>query len=52
MKVLEDLIDEHWAYIKALLKAHGESDDSIRVIEFHYKTAFTHGFKHGKESKK
>ena len=44
---LDDLIDEHWKYIKELLVAHGEQN--TRAIEFHYRTAFAHGWKHHKE---
>jgi hypothetical protein len=43
------LIDEHWKYVEALLKLHGEDPNVIRKIGFHYKTAFQHGMKHGKE---
>ncbi len=46
---LEKLIDSHWAYIEALLRAHKESESTIRKIRFHYKTAFRHGWKHRKD---
>ena len=46
-KYLDVLIDKHWEYIKSLLNAHDEKE-TIKV-EFHYKTAFAHGWKHHKE---
>ena len=39
---------DHWDYIAALLREHGESDAVILKIGFHYQTAFIHGYKHGK----
>ena len=44
---LDELIDNHWEYIKEFLNAHDEKE--IRKIEFHYRTAFAHGWKHHKE---
>ena len=46
---LEKLINDHWEYIKSLLVAHDEPEDVKTMIEFHYKTAFEHGWKHHKE---
>jgi len=43
------LAEAHWSFIEELLKTHGESEDVIRKCEFHYKSAFRHGFKHGLE---
>ena len=45
----EQLADDHWKYIKSLLKRHNLPDDQLNIIEFHYITAFIHGFKHGQE---
>ena len=49
MKDVNELADKHWSYVEQMLKAHGEDEDIIRVIGFHYKTAMVHGFKHGRE---
>ncbi len=49
---LEKIINEHWDYIKAFLVAHNEPVHTIRKIEYHYKTAFEHGWKHRKELEK
>jgi len=49
MKDVNELVDKHWSYVEQMLKAHGEDEDIIRVIGFHYKTAMVHGFKHGRE---
>lgn len=46
---VDALVDAHWGYINNLLDAHGESPESIDIIKFHYKTAFVHGYKHGRE---
>jgi len=45
----EKLAQEHWEYIEKLLKTHGEKEEIIRKIGFHYKTAFKHGYKHALE---
>lgn len=52
--------DAHWKYIEALTRvtmpAAGNTaadftiDELIELIGFHYKTAFTHGWKHGLEA--
>lgn len=49
-KSSKQLADEHWGYIEALLKAH-EEEYNIKQIEFHYKSAFIHGYKHAMEEK-
>lgn len=49
-KDANQLADEHWGYIEALLKAH-EEEFNIKQIEFHYKSAFIHGYKHAMEDK-
>lgn len=41
------LVDAHWKYIGNLLTAHGIV--GVELIEYHYRTAFIHGFKHGVE---
>jgi len=50
-KKLKILANEHWNYIEKLLKAHNENEVILKKIEFHYKTAFIHGWKHCKEKK-
>lgn len=56
---LDKLIDDHWEYIGGLLDAHrGDTVVDLvqsnysnykKMIEFHYKSAFRHGFKHALE---
>ena len=46
---LDDLVQSHWNYIEQLLKAHDTLEGDIKVIEFHYKSAFIHGWKHAME---
>ena len=43
------LVEDHWNYIQGLLKSHRCEEDTIRIVDFHYKTAFMHGYKHGIE---
>ena len=45
----EELADAHWEYLKERLKIHGEYGSAIELIEYHYKTAMIHGYKHGQE---
>ena len=46
---LEKMIDAHWAYIESLLRCHNASQAELKTAEFHYKSAFKHGWKHAKE---
>ncbi len=46
---LTKLVDDHWKYIEALLNAHWIEERVIQVVEFHYKAAFRHGWRHSKE---
>ena len=39
----------HWAYVKQVLELHGEQQETIEKIGFHYVTAMIHGFGHGYE---
>lgn len=43
------LAEEHWEYIRRLLVTHGDDGDpdELAKIEFHYKSAMIHGYKHG-----
>ena len=43
------LAKQHAKYIRDLLSAHGEEDEKIELIIFHYQSAFVHGWKHGVE---
>lgn len=45
----KDLADAHWSYVKEVLGLHVPNDAVIGEIGFHYKSAFIHGYKHGKE---
>ena len=47
MDEVKKLAQEHWNYVEELLHTHGESDDVIEKIGFHYKSAMIHGVKHG-----
>ena len=46
---LKKLINDHWSYIEKLLVNHDIDTGEIKLVEFHYKTAFEHGYKHAKE---
>lgn len=43
------IADQHWQYIVDLLRIHfgGWEADELAQLEFHYKTAMIHGYKHG-----
>lgn len=43
------LADQHWQYIVDLLRIHVSDwdQDELAQLEFHYKTAMIHGYKHG-----
>ncbi len=45
------LAEEHWRYVKGVLEVAGRSGEQLEEIEYHYLTAFEHGFKHGQEGK-
>lgn len=45
----KELANAHWEYISGLLDAHGTPAGTIALIEYHYTTAFVHGYKHGQE---
>lgn len=44
------LLEDHMKYIKGLLAAHGIDGHRTEIAEYHYRTAFLHGFKHGAEA--
>lgn len=55
---IEKLCSDHWVYVKNFLLTGGLDDcpkvspdkdvtGLLRMIEFHYKNAMAHGFKHG-----
>lgn len=47
---MKQLVSDHWNYIeKVLLHSGNKSQDEIKEIEFHYKTAMEHGWRHAKE---
>ena len=48
---LNKLVNDHWNYILGLLVAHNVTDDIIKACEYHYKTAFIHGWKHAMENR-
>ena len=51
MKNIKQLIEDHWKYIHDLLKAHDADAKTLKLCEFHYKSAFEHGYKHAMEEK-
>jgi len=46
---MERVIEEHILYILTFLDTHSTDHNTRRVVEFHYRTAFQHGWKHGVE---
>ena len=47
---VEIMIEDHWKYVKGVLESDLLDSDRIDMIEYHYKTAMKHGFKHGVEA--
>lgn len=46
---LNKLTDKHWEWVEGLLDRIPDLDVSgMEVIEYLYKTAFKHGYKHGR----
>ncbi len=45
------LVEAHWEYMKEVLSWTPMSPTEIKLVEFHYKSAFYHGMKHGEEVK-
>jgi hypothetical protein len=46
---LNKLINDHWKYIEGVLDKAGTYESQLKEIEYHYKTAFAHGWKHHAE---
>lgn len=42
----KELANFHWCYIEELLKLHGEHEDVIERIGFHYRSSMIHGYLH------
>ena len=49
---VKELAEEHWDYIEAVLRTHNELKQIIVKIQFHYITAFEHGWKHFEQEMK
>ena len=45
-KKVNDLADQHWEYINKVLENANIKKDLRKVIGFHCRTAFIHGYKH------
>lgn len=46
MKTPEQLAEEHWEWVKGLIKS-SSCDYTDETLEYIYTTAFIHGYKHG-----
>lgn len=46
---VRQLAISHFDYIGRVLEAHGEDENTIDKIRFHYIEAFVHGYKHSME---
>jgi hypothetical protein len=52
MNEAEQLANAHWEYVDNVLKHEGVSLVDRWRIGFHYKSAFVHGWKHGRDNNK
>ena len=43
------LAKNHWNYIEGILKVHGEDDDTLQKLRYHYIESMIHGYKHAIE---
>jgi len=51
MKDIKQLANEHWNWVSKLLKLLTNANINMEVVEYLYKTALIHGYKHGLEDK-
>ena len=51
VKRMRKLIDSHWEYVEGIMAYRNMEWGEIKKIEYHYKTAMEHGWKHAKEDK-
>ena len=57
-KELEKMISDHWAYVAEVIIMHTHDapavapSELLEIVEFHYKTAFEHGYKHAMQDMK
>ena len=50
-------VDAHWRYVRQVIRDNRDRDEQLHMtvseyldaIEFHYKSAMVHGWKHGKD---
>jgi hypothetical protein len=48
MTPIEKLADDHWQWTKGLIESlEGDPHINIKTLEYIYKTAMIHGYKHG-----
>ena len=45
---IDEQAEAHWVFIEGLLKA-ARAVVSMRLLEYIFKTAFIHGYKHGRD---
>ena len=43
------LAKAHWEYVRGVFQFRIIDPQALEEIEFHYVTAFRHGYKHGRE---
>jgi hypothetical protein len=44
------LAEAHWEYVDGVLAAHGVDHSTRVACQYHYETAFIHGWKHCEEA--
>lgn len=56
---IKQIAEAHWSYAKAIIQMHDDNSrynevekewitKALKLCEFHYVSAFVHGYKHGK----
>ena len=54
---VEEMAEAHWSYVRKVIEQQHNydiggiiPDEVIDLVGFHYRTAFVHGFKHGRSA--
>ncbi len=48
---IEEMADAHWKWLNGFMETLSSCGFDEETLEYVYKTAFVHGFKHGVESR-
>ena len=49
---IKKLADDHWKWVEGFISTMSDMDWEVSSLEYLYKTAFVHGYKHGSQQPK